>query len=248
MLDAALTFLKLHESAFVVLATVVIAISSVASFVVAWLVFKENRLLRKVGTEPQIAAYLLQDKRYKDTLNLVLANIGQGPARRVSFTFDADMEDFAKQRVRVPTRTDRPAIGILPQGERIVTFFGVASELFAGDGLKPFSVKVGYEDIKGRRIEEDFSLDIAQFRSITMLGAPAEHEVAEALKKVAKFVDGWTSGSRRLKVETTTTAEVLAAREEALERLQREQEQHGVEQAGTTGSADEESLQGPDSC
>ena len=77
-------------------ATVVIAFSAVFTAIVARMLARENRLLRKAGTEPKVVAYLTIPPLYRIFWNFVLANVGQGPARNVSFKFDAD-EDFLVQ-------------------------------------------------------------------------------------------------------------------------------------------------------
>jgi hypothetical protein len=243
-LETFLTSVGSHQTAIMVIATAVIAIASLATFFVTLMLARENRLLRKAGTEPQVVAYLLPDDRHTTTLNFVLSNIGQGPARNVSYTFDADMADFAKHNARLMNSDERPAISVLPQGERFVAYFGVGHQLFAGEGLKPFTVNVSYENIKGKSTKKDFPLDIAQYLDVVTLGTPAEHEVAEAMKKLAKTVEYWTSGSRRLKVETITTQEAEARLEEFREqrrqkRAKRQEQQPGPEnQVGVEGTDD----------
>lgn len=200
-------------------ATAVMAVASVASFVVAFFLVKENQLLRKAGTEPEVVAYLLPDRRHPTTLNFVLANIGRGPARDVEYWFEADAEDFAAHNVHVGNTAKRKAVSVLPQGERIVMLFGTGWEAFKEPRLKPFKVEVRFYDLKGKERSAKFDLDVAQFDGMVTLGTPAEHEIAEALKKIAKTVKTWsssTSGKSRLAVETITTDEGRKQAEEWL--------------------------------
>ena len=187
------------------LATVLIALMAVVTGVLTYALIRENRLLRKAGTEPDVVAYLTTHPRHPAITNFVLANIGEGAARNVRFRFKADEQDFASHRVRLNNSCNRAAISMLPQGEKIEAFFG-GHELYQKNKLRPFSVVVEYEDIKGRRRVSRHSLDVSQFDGFSVLGEPAEHEIAEALKKIEKHLNRFASGTTRIKVEMVSTA------------------------------------------
>ncbi|MDE0711439.1 MAG: hypothetical protein OXH60_04805 [Rhodospirillales bacterium] len=71
-------------------ATVVVA---VAAAITAWATYslvRENKLFRKVGEDPKVIAYLTGDPKHVSLLNLVLENVGRGPARNIEFGFDFD--------------------------------------------------------------------------------------------------------------------------------------------------------------
>ncbi len=73
-------------------------------------------------------------------------------------------------------------------------------------------------------------------------GAPAEHDVAEALKKIEGYVRHFTTGSNRLKVETITAAEAREeaekGRQEARAALERQQQKEN-EQSATKPEAEQ---------
>ncbi len=210
-----------YQGAITALATAVIAATGIATVWLTATLARENRLLHKAGTEPDVVAYLIPDQRYKTMLNFVVANIGRGPARNVTFIFDADPADFAAHDVQFAANQSRAAIAILPQDERISAFFGAGPDLFKDPRLQPFKVKVEFEDLRQKRRSKTFDLDVSQFDRLITLGQPAEHEMAEALKKMAETMTGWST-IRRLKVETITTEEIeqraVAARNAALAR------------------------------
>ena len=95
-------------------------------------------------------------------------------------------------------------IAVLPQGERLSTLFAQGFELFKDTPLKPFTVAVRH---RASKKEELFHLDISDFKGLVTVGVPADHEMAEALKRMERTLDGWSSGFKRLKVESITTAE-----------------------------------------
>ena len=205
------------------IATAVIAVSAVFSAIITWKLAKENRLLRKAGTEPKVVAYLTMHPLYFLFINFVLANVGRGPARNVSFKFDADEEDFDNHNVALRNSANRNAISFLPQGESICLFFG-DRDLFKEPRLFPFEVIIDYDDMNGKHRREICQLDVAQFEGHSRIGTPPEKEIADALKKIQRNFSHFASGFERLKVETITTKEVCQERAEVLRRKREQAE------------------------
>jgi hypothetical protein len=197
-----------HKDQITLLAAIVSALTAI---VVAFLTFTlaiENRRLRKAGTEPEVVAYLLPDQRHLNLLNLVVANVGRGPARNVELEFIGDHLDILRKRgARLLTRSKLPILAVLPQDERFVQLFGSYLEFFSGDPAPPdFTIRVNFENSSGSTKSTKSRVSISDFDGVTRNTSP-EHEAVEALKQIAKSVQGW-GGFNRLKVETITAAEV----------------------------------------
>jgi hypothetical protein len=201
------------------------AVIALASIVTAWItaaLAKENRLLRKAGTEPEVVAYLMADPRFPNVVNLVLANIGQGPALDVEFSLDGDQADFEAHEVRLRNDEHRKPIAVLPHAERLTAFFGTGPELLKEPQLKPFAMSLTYADVRRKRRARRFNLDVAQFKGISTVGRPSDYEAAEALKQIADRIKDWSSGFARLKVEAITTAERERRDREFVEKARRD--------------------------
>ena len=165
-------------------ATVVIAVSVIITAFLTYALANENRLMRKSGTEPKVVAYLKLDPYRTYVVNFVLANVGQGPARDVEFTFQADESDFRDHDVKIGNHSDRTVTSMLPQGERIEMYFGGSSSLLKDPKLRPFKVSVTFQDLNGKNDNEEFVLDVAQFTELRIGGSPPEFEIAQTLKKI----------------------------------------------------------------
>ena len=177
-------WLNANPGSVTAIATAIIAASAVITVILTRSLAKENRLLRKAGTEPKVVAYLKLDPYRANVIIFVVANVGQGPARDVEFTFQADEGDFENHAVEIRNDSDRTVTAMLPQGERIETFFGIGSSLMREPKLRPFTVSVRFQDLNGNDNRAEYALDVAQFNGLGVLGSPPEYEIAQTLKKI----------------------------------------------------------------
>lgn len=222
-MDSLLAYLSATNNQGVVIAfaTIVMAITAIITTILTWGLFRENRLLRKAGTEPEVHACLMLSPRLWNQINLALYNVGQAPAKNINFLIEADEADFLAHEVRLTIRAPQTAINFLPQGQQVASDFG-GQALFKEPRMKPFKVRVDYEDIKGKKYWSTTTLDVSQFNWIARLGAPAEHEIAEALKKMEQHLSKFGISSGRLKVETITADQVRKEYEERLKEIKSE--------------------------
>jgi hypothetical protein len=177
---------------------------------------KDNSLLRKAGTEPEVVAYLLPDERHINIFNLVVANVGRGVACDVELEFVGDLELLRKRGVLMSMKPRRVMLPWLPQDQRFVQLFGNAIDLFDGNSPPAFTINVHFKNSAGKKKSTVSRISIADFEGLSRLQS-TDHEVANALKQIAMSVEGW-GGFNRLKVETVTAAE--AEREQEARRAE----------------------------
>ena len=89
-------FLLPYSQLVTAVSTAIIAISAVITAVLTWRLIRDNRNLTKVGTEPEVVAYLAGDP-FQPLTNFVLANVGRGPAKQVEF--ELVLEDYHYDRI-----------------------------------------------------------------------------------------------------------------------------------------------------
>jgi hypothetical protein len=176
-------------SAVSAIATVVLAMTTIVYAWHTWQLAKENRLLRRAGTDPQVVAYATLNPRVFGAIDFVIANIGKGPAQNVSFEILSGGEDFSSKGVRLPHRGAR--FTFLPQGDQISTFLGMGHELIGNPSLAPFKVEVRYEEVLGAKHVAQFDVNISQFEGLVRLGKSADEEIAESVKKIANAMEKW---------------------------------------------------------
>ena len=120
---------------------------------------------------PQIECYL-RARPSSHVFDFVIANFGLGSAYRVSFSLDADEEDFAAHNVIMKQRRTDTPFSIVEPGGQIVNMFGIGPSLLGKDpALKPFEVIVTYEWqpfwSKRRRVEKrHYNIDVRPFSEL----------------------------------------------------------------------------------
>jgi len=178
-------FLKTTEGASLTTAISTIVLT-LTTMVYAWLtavLAKENRLLRKAGTEPQVIAYLSPHPTIVGPLMFILANVGQGPALNVAFRVVDGGSDFESHTTKMPT--PKIPLTVIPQGDRYETFFGMSWDMFKEPRLLPFSVKVTYRDLKKHEHVALFRIDVSQFEGRSRIGSDPQEELVKAVKDIA---------------------------------------------------------------
>ncbi|WP_339618111.1 hypothetical protein [uncultured Gilvimarinus sp.] len=174
-------------------------LSTVAIAFLTVFLWRENRLLRKSGSEPRIFAYFEPHPDGTGGLNIAIANIGTGPARDVTFSFEGGAQDFDKYHLILKPSINRPPISLIPQGEKVSFLFAVGFNLFRPIGaeksetpnpLKPFTVKVEWKSLSGKQVHSELChFDVRQFSGLPgFSNKPYLLKIEEAIVGVGKEI------------------------------------------------------------
>ena len=183
-----LDWITKYDGAVIAVATVIIAISTAYTVRLTSALVRENRLLRKAETEPEVVAYLAIHPLHLTLLNFVLANVGRGPARNVKFELDVDEKELNSREILLKNSIDRKPISLIPQGEVITAYFGNGRHVTKEPRLPPFNVNIEYEDLEGRQQCRTYLLDVGQFEGLGLLGDVPEKQMADSLKKIEEHL------------------------------------------------------------
>lgn len=187
--------------------TVLSAFATVAIAVLTLLVWKENRLLRKAGSNPMVVAHFDIHPDGTGGVNISLSNIGTGPALDVSFEIQANQENFNQYSIQLDVARKRAPMTLIAQGEKVSFLFGVSFNLFrpkntdqlesvGSKPLDPFTVIVTWRAVGSKAwSKENYVLDISQYAGLPgMMNKPASLKVVEELqgiKKQLSKITGW---------------------------------------------------------
>ena len=166
-LNTTLAWLTIYQGPVSSISTCIIAFSSIVTAYLTWNLFRENRLLRKVGAEPEIIAYLSTGTKEFIDINFALINVGRGPARNIEFQLNGidrvPQGDDLGNATALRNNPDRKPIGFLAEAEKWCVFFGSGPALLCEPRLPPFEVTVHWQNLKGKQFCDKYQLDVTQF-------------------------------------------------------------------------------------
>lgn len=182
------------------MATVLSGLSTLAIAFLTVLLWNENRLLRKAGSNPRVVAHFEIHPEGTGAINLALSNIGTGPALDISFEIEAEQGDFGKYSIQLDTACQRAPMTLIAQGEKVSFLFGISFNLFttiAGEEspLKPFNVTVRWKSVGNKKLVcEKYTLDISQYVGLPgMLSKPPMLKLVDELQGIKKQLAEITS-------------------------------------------------------
>lgn len=181
------------------LATVLSGFSTFVIAVLTLFLWRENRLLRKAGSEPRLIAYYEPHPDGTGGLNIAIANVGKGPAKDVYFQFDGAYENFAKYDLVLDCSHRRGPIATIPQDGKISIFFAVGYQLFspknegknnAKKPIDPFHIVLEWESMGSRKKYADrFLLDVKPYANLPgFINKPHLLKLVDSVNTVGKQI------------------------------------------------------------
>ena len=187
-LDSFIKFVNEHAGVLSLLFSLVVAVSTVFYVILTRSLVKETKKLRRAQTEPMISIYLKPREEYLNWIELVVENIGAGPAFDVRVTPKSDMKCFGNK--------DLSSFGFVKNGIR---YLGVNQcyRVFIVDMTEDVDeklqikipIKVIFKGTENREIVRDYVLGFSQFEGLNQLGVPPLHRIADSLENIAARID-----------------------------------------------------------
>jgi hypothetical protein len=171
-------------------------------------------------------------------VDLVIRNVGQGPAYNIHFAFQGDPTVFGDDRPLDQLPIIKNGLRYLAPNQTFRFMLGVlVGQHFERAMRSPWSFDVTYGNQAGRSRRDSYTVDFSQFAQLHVGGRSPLHKIGRHLEALQRDVHNLTTGFRKLRVITQTEQE---ARRE-LEEFQNEQSSHpaveGDDRAGTQPSS-----------
>lgn len=167
--------------------------ASIALGVFTWILARATKVLadeskasRKDASRPKVLAKLKPNPEQGDFIQLVVQNVGHGPALDLEFHLKGHKVDFDLHEVRLRGTTS--PIKFLAPGEPEIYPLGPGRTLFQDPPLR-FSVEMKYKDLDGNLHEWCVELDLEQFKGLVWPGGSVEWRKMEAIEKIAKIAE-----------------------------------------------------------
>lgn len=245
--------LGLSPEAWDVLGTALTALAFLVAAVAAWVAYRQlkaNQETRLDQTRPYVLVTADSDPDHMHLLDVIVQNVGSGPARNVSIKIDPPLlrarED--SQFSLADSRIFSAPIPMLPPGFKLRTFFDSAIERNDVDMPKTHDVTVTYEDGHGHRWKESSVLDLSLHEGLLYTETYTMHHVGKALRDIlALLKKSSTLTQAPLHVAVENRDDYVARRDAAREKQREARE--ALEQRlraaqSPEGSADQSSADG----
>lgn len=185
-----------------VIGTVVGGFSTLIYTGFTYALLRENRVLRKAGSEPRLVAHFDMHPAGNGALLLKFSNVGTGPALDVSFSLEYDDGDFENYELLFKYGGERPAITLIGQGQDFSFLFAIGFQLFrpknaaVSERLKPFQVELKWRSVSSNKIySEKYLLDVSAYDGLPgLFEKPPIIKIVEELQGISKHFGKLVAG------------------------------------------------------
>jgi len=216
-----------NNSIITLMFSAVVTFATVTYAILTWRLTSETIKMRKAQTEPCIAIYLKPSQASIHFLDLIIKNIGMGPAYDVTFKI---LEEF-----ELKEKTDRKisqidfineGIKYMPPNHSLETYafriLGQYNEIID----KAIKIQVSYKNSEKKKIVETTHLNMSQFKGKQTLGENPLNKIAKNIEKIKSDVHNLYSGFHHLKIDTYTSEDrkrIEEDRQRQIEEMRKEQ-------------------------
>lgn len=190
------------------LATSLSGFSTVVIAIITVFLWRENRLLRKAGSEPNLVAYFEPHPDGTGGLNISIANVGTGPARNIYFQFVGKPDQFTSYDLILDCTSKRGPITLIPQGDKISILFAIGPQLFqpknsdSKEPMPPFNVRLEWTGLDGGNSKcEDYLLDVKPYADLPgYINKPYLLKIVDSIDGVGRSVYNLNQDVKKLSI------------------------------------------------
>ena len=186
--ETLLNFLNQNSGAFNIIFSGAVAFATIVYAVLTWRLVSETKMMRKAQTEPKISASLQSTEEDIHFIELVIQNIGLGPAYDVRFNVDPDFEEKDLKLNLSKVGFIRDGLYIFSPNQKIKFPVAFLYNNFEDKIKKYFKLKISYRNGVGDLYIEEYPIDFAQFSGISQIGKPPIYELADSVKEIQKDI------------------------------------------------------------
>jgi len=189
-----LEFLNQNNGAFSVIFSAAVAFATIMYAILTWKLVSETKKMREVQTEPNISVFILPREEGINFLDMVIQNIGMGPAYNIKFKIEPDFE-YITGSFLSQFGYFKNGLEYLAPSQKLQFFFTYVLKI-PKEKKNPFNIHVTYENINGKSYKNNYTIDISSLEGLLQLGEPAIQQLAkniEEIKNILKKMRGSTS-------------------------------------------------------
>ena len=190
---------------FLVVFSGVVAVSTAVYAILTWRLVSETEGMRRTQTNPRIGAYVELDETTGrgQRMDLMIQNVGQGPAEDIRFRFEGDPTYFGEIRPIDQLSVIRNGLAYLGpnQGFKIVLGFLIGED-FSRAIQQPWIIHIECNNAFGHKMPvAKYVVDFSQFDGLIVSESPFS-KMEKHLDALQKDVHHLSTGFHKLQVVT----------------------------------------------
>jgi len=220
-------FLNENSGAFAVIFSAVVAIATIVYAILTWKLVSETRKMREAQTEPKISVTIQPIEEWTNLIDMVIQNIGLGPAYDIKFEINPDFE-YMKGKFLSELGFMKNGIKYLAPNQKLQFFLTNMIENFEEKIKKPFEIRVTYQNSIGKTYEDVYMIDFSQLIGLIRLGKPPLYKIAKNVEEIKKDIHNLSTGFHKIKVIRYTKEDVEEETKQLLERFKQPKKEDDV--------------------
>jgi len=166
-----------------------VAFSTVIYAALTWKLVSETIKLREAQTEPKISIRIEPNEHCMLYCDMIIQNIGLGPAYDLNFNISPDIKDFDEKPLSELNIIKNGIKYLAPSAKRqfFLTQFSKQSKENR-EIQEPFGIEVIYKDGQDKILKDHFTIDFSEFMGLTKLGESPMYSIAKSLKEIERKI------------------------------------------------------------
>lgn len=207
-----LEYLNQNSGAFNVIFSFLVALATIVYAFLTWKLVSETRKMREVQTEPKISATIQPSEEWINFIDMIIQNIGLGPAYNINFKISPDFEcqkgEFLSEKGFV-----KSGMKYLAPNQKFQFFLTSIVEDFEEKIKKFFEIEITYQNSVGKIYKDVYLIDFSHLVGLSQIGEPPLYKIAKNIEEIQKDINQLSK-----KVVVYTKKDVEEERKVMLER------------------------------
>ena len=179
-----LLFLNSNDGSFSIIFPAIVALSTIVYAILTWKLVVETKRMRRVQTEPRISISIYPAEEDVHFMELIVENIGYGPAYNIKLQSNSDFEVFYTKKKFSELNLLRNGIKCLVPKQKLQF---VLLNTYNEESLKlSFTIHVEYYDDLGNKYYDDFMIDIPELADLWLYKETSLQKIAKALENISQ--------------------------------------------------------------
>ena len=181
----------------------IVALATVVYAVLTWRLVGETIKMRLTQTEPKISINLQSSEQSITMMDLIIQNIGLGPAYNVTFNLTKDFEIVNKIYLS-EIGMFKNGISYFAPGQKIQFFITSMVNNYQEKEKFNFDIDVKYENHSKKIYTERFKIDFSEFRGLLRSEETPLHKILKEIGKLRSEFENLIQGTKKLNVNIYT--------------------------------------------